>query len=75
MLNTAFLPWPDYTIEEVDAVKIGNLSWIGIGACIRQQVTIGEQVVVGAGTVVIKNISDKRTVVGVPGRIVEKEEP
>lgn len=47
-------------------VTIGSKTWVGIGACVKQQVTIGAQVTVGAGAVVVKNIPDNLTVVGVP---------
>lgn len=49
-------------------VSIGDKSWIGIGACVKQQITIGNQVIVGAGSVVVKNISNNMTVAGVPAR-------
>lgn len=49
-------------------VKIRSCSWVGIGACVKQQVTIGANVTVGAGSVVVHNILDNLTVVGVPAR-------
>lgn len=51
-------------------VRIGDLSWIGIGASVRQLVQVGSQVTVGAGTVVISDVSDLLTVAGVPARIL-----
>jgi acetyltransferase-like isoleucine patch superfamily enzyme len=50
------------------AVSVGDRSWIGIGACARQLVSIGSDVVVGAGAVVVHSISDSFTVVGNPSR-------
>lgn len=47
-------------------VIIENLSWIGIGSCIKQGIHIGESVTVGAGSVVISDIEDRQTVVGSP---------
>lgn len=52
-------------------VTVGENSWIGIGASIRQSIHIGARVVVGAGAVVVNDIPDQCTVVGVPARIVE----
>ncbi|SMD46075.1 sugar O-acyltransferase, sialic acid O-acetyltransferase NeuD family [Aquiflexum balticum DSM 16537] len=51
--------------------KIGNHTRIGANACILPGVKIGNHVVVGAGAVVTKDIPDKVTVVGVPGRILD----
>lgn len=50
------------------AVTVGDRSWVGIGACARQLVRIGSDVVVGAGAVVVRSISDSCTVVGNPAR-------
>lgn len=49
-------------------VRIRSCCWVGIGACVKQQVTIGANVTVGAGSVVVHNILDNLTVVGVPAR-------
>jgi len=51
-------------------VCVGDLSWIGIGASVRQLVTIGARVVVGAGAAVVSDVPDDFTVVGVPARCV-----
>jgi acetyltransferase-like isoleucine patch superfamily enzyme len=37
---------------------------------IKQGIVVGKDVVIGAGTVVITNIPDGKTVVGNPGRII-----
>lgn len=50
------------------AVIVGSLTWLGIGANIKQCVSIGRQVVVGAGSVVVNDIPDGLTVVGVPAK-------
>lgn len=52
-------------------VHVGELSWIGIGANILQQIRIGQQVMVGAGAVVVNNIQDNCTVVGIPAKKLE----
>lgn len=49
-------------------VIVGPLSWIGIGACVKQSISIGSRVTVGAGAVVVKDIIDDITVVGVPAK-------
>ena len=44
---------------------------VGAGAKILGPIEIGERVRVGANSVVVKNVPADRTVVGIPGRIVE----
>ncbi|MCB4360950.1 serine O-acetyltransferase [Quatrionicoccus australiensis] len=66
-------------------VTLGGTSWnkgkrhptladgvvVGAGAKILGPIMIGERVRVGANSVVVKNVPADRTVVGVPGRIVD----
>jgi len=47
-------------------VNVGRLSWLGIGSSVIEGINIGEEVTVGAGAVIIKNIPDKKIVVGNP---------
>lgn len=49
-------------------VQIGNFSWVGISASIIQLVKLGENVVVGAGAVVVDDIQNGLKVAGVPAR-------
>lgn len=53
------------------AVKVNFASWVGIGASVIQQVTIGKNVIVGAGSVVLFDLPDNVTAVGVPARIIK----
>lgn len=53
-------------------VRVGDLSWIGIGASVRQLVRIGSEVVVGAGAAVISDVADSLTVVGVPAKALSR---
>jgi serine O-acetyltransferase len=46
---------------------------IGAGAKILGPITLGENVRVGSNSVVVKSIEDNCTVVGIPGRIVNKK--
>jgi serine O-acetyltransferase len=50
---------------------LGNGVVIGAGAKILGPITLGERVRVGANSVVVKDVPADRTVVGVPGRIVD----
>jgi sugar O-acyltransferase (sialic acid O-acetyltransferase NeuD family) len=47
-------------------VKIGHASWLGIGSSVREGVSIGDHVTVGAGAAVVRDVPDNTTVVGVP---------
>lgn len=53
-------------------VKIGYNSWIGSGAIILSNVTIGNGSVIAAGAVVTKNVPDRCVVAGIPARIIKK---
>ena len=50
------------------AVKVGALSWIGIGASVKQCIQIGKNVVVGAGATVITDVNDDSVVIGTPAK-------
>jgi serine O-acetyltransferase len=49
---------------------IGNKVVIGAGAKVLGNITIGDDSRIGAGSVVLHDVPEKSTVVGVPGRIV-----
>ena len=54
--------------------RIADNVYIGVGAKILGDVTIGNNVVIGANSVVITDIPDNCTVMGVPARIISREE-
>lgn len=53
-------------------VQVGEFSWLGIGSCVKQLISIGEHVVVGAGSTVINNLESHKTYVGSPARVLIK---
>ncbi len=53
-------------------VKIGNNVWIGEGVCIMPGVSIGEGCVIGAHSIVTKDIPDYCIAIGSPAKIVKK---
>jgi acetyltransferase-like isoleucine patch superfamily enzyme len=53
-------------------VTIGEGAHIGAGSTIKQGIKIGRNALVGAGSVVIKDIPSEVVAVGVPARILKK---
>lgn len=58
--------------EWAEPVTIGNDVWIGGNVTIVPGVTIGNRCVIGAGSVVTRNIPDDTLVVGNPARVIRK---
>lgn len=52
------------------AAKIGNNVYIGPHASIVGEVTIGDNVTIGAGSVVTKDVPNNATVVGTPAKVI-----
>ena len=51
-------------------IKVGHYTYIGEGSKIMPGVTIGNDVIIGAGSVVTKSVPDGKIVAGNPARIV-----
>ncbi len=49
-------------------VKLGNRVWLGAGSAIKNNVNICEDCIIGAGAVVVKDIEEKGTYIGVPAK-------
>ena len=61
--------------ERTAPIKIGNDCWIGGSAMILPGVTLGNNVVVGAGAVVTHSFPDNVVVVGNPARVLKENKP
>lgn len=53
-------------------VVIGDGSWLGHGSVVLPGVTIGRHVVIGANSVVTKDIPDFSVAVGVPAKVIRR---
>ena len=56
-------------------VRIGDGSWLGHGAVVLPGVTIGRHVVIGANSVVTRDIPDFSVAVGSPARVIRRHDP
>lgn len=56
-------------------VIIGENCYIGLGAKIFAPVTIGDNVIIGANSVVVKDIPDNAIVSGIPAKIIGQNTP
>ena len=58
-------------VNMAGTVKVGKGSWIGIGSVVSNNVNICSDCKVGAGAVVVKDITEPGTYVGVPVRKID----
>lgn len=58
-------------VHTAGTVKIGNGTWLGIGSAINNNIDIVGNCIIGAGAVVVKNIVEEGTYIGVPARKIE----
>lgn len=59
----------------VKVPKLGDDIILGAGAKVLGDITIGNNVKIGANAVVVKDVPDNAVVVGIPGRVVRYDEP
>lgn len=64
-----------HSIYTYGKVLIKKNAWIGMNAVITPGVTIGENAVVGAGSVVTKDVPDNCVVAGVPAKVIKRLDP
>ena len=58
-------------LELTKPIKIGSNVYIGVQTIILPGVTVGNNVIIGAGSVVSKDIPDNSVAVGVPARVIK----
>lgn len=81
IINTAAIVEHDSIVEEFVNIcpnvamaghaKVGRKSFIGTSASLIDEIEVGKEVIIGAGAVVVKDIPNHVTAVGVPARVIK----
>lgn len=58
-------------VEYAEPITVGNNVWFGSNICVLPGVTIGDNAVIGAGTIVNKDVPVNGICVGVPGKVIK----
>lgn len=61
-----------YTLEYAEEIKIGSGTWLCSNVTVCAGVTVGKNCVIGAGSVVTRDIPDNSLAAGVPCRVIRK---
>jgi acetyltransferase-like isoleucine patch superfamily enzyme len=64
--------YKDWTNVKKSKITIKNKAWIGFNSIILKGVTVGEGAIVGAGSVVTKDVPDWTIVAGNPAKIIRE---
>jgi len=60
----------DHKVYTKGPVRIGDQAWLGTRVTVLDDVTIGKGAVIGAGSLVVKNIPENSIAFGVPAKVV-----
>lgn len=74
MTNRLDVPMMEQGVYTKGPVEIGDDVWLGAGAIVLDGVKIGKGCIVGAGSVVTKDLPDYAIAVGVPARIIKNRQ-
>lgn len=58
-------------LEWTAPIKVGNDVYMGVRTMVMPGVTIGNRVIIGAGSIVSKDIPDNSVAVGIPARVIK----
>ena len=64
--------WIKDQVHSSKAISIGKGVWIGRGACILAGVTLADGCVIGANSVVTKDVAENTIVGGVPAKVIKE---
>ncbi len=59
-------------LEYAKPITVGNNVWIGANVCVLPGVTIGDNCVIGAGSVVVRDVPGNSVAVGNPCKVIKK---
>lgn len=66
------IPVPEQTIEDTKyKVIIGNDVWMGYNVCVKEGVTIGDGAIIGAKSLVTRDIPPYAIAVGTPAKVIK----
>tara|TARA_A100001391_G_scaffold125291_1_gene85479 strand:+ start:27526 stop:28152 length:627 start_codon:yes stop_codon:yes gene_type:complete len=54
------------------SVHVGECAWVGIGSTVNQNLSIGDDAIIGANAAVITDVRNGVTMVGVPANVLQK---
>ena len=57
-------------VDKMGKIKIGNNTYFGMGAFVMPNVTIGNNCIIGAMSVVTKDVPDNMVMAGIPARAI-----
>ena len=70
--ESPFVPYISSGVTEGGAIEIGANCWLGANVTVLKNVKIGYGSIIGAGTLVTKNVPPLSIVVGNPGRVIKR---
>ena len=73
--NVSFSPFTNIGSNHNKAATIGDCTYIGPNVCIIEDVNIGSNVTIGAGSVVTKDIPDNATACGNYAKVINYNNP
>ena len=70
--SSPFAPYITSGVSEDGTIEIGANCWLGANVTVLKNVKIGYGSIIGAGTLVTKNVPPLSIVVGNPGRVIKR---